>query len=146
MSFGLISFDGNRPRGALDKYLDDIFSDSLFTRNTKPLKERSLTGPPVNVSETEKDYTVAVAAPGLTREDFNVRVDRGALTVSYETGEENNGLGYHSFGYGSFSRSWNLPSGATSSDVSAMYRDGILTVVVNKPAEDVVAGTVIEVE
>ena len=147
MSFDLIGY-GDRPLGRFDKYLDDAFGDSLFARlaPSKPLKERRPSGPPVSVSETEKEYTVAVAAPGLTREDFNVRVDRGLLTVSYEVGEENNGRGYHSFGYGSFTRSWNLPAGVISKDVSAMYRDGILTVIVGKPEGDVAAGITIEVE
>ena len=40
--------------------------------------------PPVNVLDTEKFYQIEVAAPGLKKEDFKVKIDDGILTISAE--------------------------------------------------------------
>jgi len=146
MSFGLINYNGGRSFDSLDKYIDDFFGDLFFTRRPKPLIKRSVVNPPVNISESEKDHIITIAAPGLSREDFKVRIDRGVLSVSYETKEEEKNSDYRNFGYGSFTRSWNLPKGITFENVSATYRDGILSVNVNKVEGENSDGDVIEVE
>lgn len=45
----------------------------------------SATAPAINVKESEKDYTVELAAPGLTKDDFNVNIDNdGNLHIKIE--------------------------------------------------------------
>ena len=49
------------------------------------------TAPAINVIESEKDYRVEVAAPGMTKDDFNIRIDENDnLVVSMEKKEEKN--------------------------------------------------------
>lgn len=78
-------------------------------------------------------HVVRAEMPGIDPdEDVSVTVDHGVLTVRAERRQEKKTEernGYRSeFSYGSFSRSVQLPAGATASDVSASYQDGILEV------------------
>jgi HSP20 family protein len=78
-------------------------------------------------------HVVRAEVPGIDPDkDVSVTVDHGVLTVRAERRQEKwteEKDGYRSeFSYGSFSRSVRLPAGATESDVSASYQDGILEV------------------
>ena len=53
-------------------WLPSIFND--FFDNDWMVKANA-TAPAINVFETEKEYKVELAAPGMTKEDFNVRID-----------------------------------------------------------------------
>ena len=53
-------------------WLPSIFND--FFDNEWMAKENA-TAPAINVIESEKEYKVEVAAPGMTKDDFNVRID-----------------------------------------------------------------------
>src|SRR5437762_376299 len=58
---------------------DDLLLNRFFKRDAMPA---------VNVSETDKNYEIEVAAPGMRKNDFKVKVDNGVLTVSAERKEE----------------------------------------------------------
>ena len=71
-----------RTQGWLPGILDDFFGSEWVDK-------ASSTAPAVNVIETEKDYRVEVAAPGLTRDDFKIHINEdNELTVSMEKNEE----------------------------------------------------------
>lgn len=93
----------------------------------------------VNVKETDKAYEVEVAAPGFDKKDFNIDVDNGVLTISgekkTESKKEEGKYTHREFGYTSFSRSFNLPSNTTDSDVQAKYDGGILRLSIAKKDE-----------
>jgi HSP20 family protein len=78
-------------------------------------------------------HVVRAEVPGIDPDnDVSVTVDHGVLTVRAERRQQKKTEekdGYRSeFSYGSFTRSVRLPAGATESDVSASYQDGILEV------------------
>jgi HSP20 family protein len=89
--------------------------------------------PAVNVSETEKNYDVTLAAPGMKKEDFRIDVDGNLLTVSSEQEhkEEESGKKFtrREYSYSSFSRSFNLPEEVNLEKIEASYKDGILHIV-----------------
>ena len=64
-------------------WLPSIFND--FFDNDWMVKANA-TAPAINVFETEKEYKVELAAPGMTKEDFNVRIDeeRQVLRLSFK--------------------------------------------------------------
>ena len=67
-------------------WLPSIFND--FFDNDWMVKANA-TAPAINVFETEKEYKVELAAPGMTKEDFNVRIDEdNNLVISMEISEE----------------------------------------------------------
>ena len=92
--------------------------------------------PSVNVKDEEKNYSLEVAAPGLTKKDFNIEVDKGVLTISSETKkedkEETENYTRQEYSYSSFSRSFWLPEEVKENDITATYKDGILSVNVPK--------------
>ncbi|MDD2438596.1 MAG: Hsp20/alpha crystallin family protein, partial [Massilibacteroides sp.] len=73
-----------RTQNWLPSIFNDFFDNDWMVR-------ANATAPSINVIETEKDYKIEVAAPGMTKEDFNVRLDEdGNLVISMEKKTENN--------------------------------------------------------
>lgn len=121
---------------------DPFFSDLMDTRRmwnrlfNGDEDEFELT-PAMNVKEHDKDIQVEMAAPGLTKDDFNITIDNGILTVSAEKEqkEEEKKEGYvrKEFSYNSFSRSVSLPENIDENkDIQATYRDGVLKMMIPK--------------
>jgi HSP20 family protein len=94
--------------------------------------------PAVNVAENDKSYEIELAAPGLKRDDFHVKVADGILTISSEkkTEKESKDRNYtrKEFNYASFSRSFTLPENAKEDEIKATYDNGVLRLNVAKTA------------
>lgn len=116
-------------------WLSDLFDNERFF-DSSLMKLQSV--PAVNVKETDKGYEIEVAAPGLSRKDFNVSVDNHVLTISSEKKEEKEtkekDYTRQEFSYSSFSRSFALPENVKEDDVKARYEDGVLRLTVAKKA------------
>lgn len=92
--------------------------------------------PAANVRETEKDYHIELAVPGMTREDMKISVEDNILTISGEKKEEktdeNDRYTRREYSYNSFSRSFQLPDGVRPEEINAGYKDGVLTLNIPK--------------
>ena len=76
-----------RPMIHRNAWLPTVFN-SLFDADLMP--RTAATAPAINVLESDKDYTVELAAPGLKKEDFNVNInDEGNLVIKMEQKQEN---------------------------------------------------------
>ena len=133
----LIKFNKGPKENALTTGFNDIF-ESMF--NDTFLSDRMiLRVPAVNVCETEDQYKIEMAAPGLNKDDFKVKLDRNLLTVSVKQQmqhEENNKqYNKREFSYNSFVRSFALPDSADDAGIEAKYDNGILTISVAKKEE-----------
>lgn len=113
--------------------LESLFSD-VEAKNT--FKENL---PAVNISESEENFKIDLAAPGLKREDFQINLKKDVLTVSVENKNEddkdNKQFSRREFNFGSFSRSFNMPENADTEQIAASYLDGILSITINKQDE-----------
>ena len=129
---GLLT-DWLRPDSLLDRGFFNFDKDLMFS---KP----GINVPSVNIRETEKEYVLELAAPGLQRSDFEIELDQHSLTISAEKEEESeedkNEYARREYSYNSFSRSFMLPENARESAIDARYDKGILTVTVPKVKED----------
>jgi HSP20 family protein len=104
---------------------------------------RSMNGagwaPACNVYENEQGFHVEVALPGLDRRDIEIVFEDGVLIVKGERKGENpeNARRYFAqeIGWGTFSRSFRLPTYVDPEKVSASYKDGILTFTMPKREE-----------
>jgi len=114
-----------------------------FFRNDflEPWNDRfSDTIPSINITENKDNYLVEMAAPGLKKEDFNVRMEGNMLTISCEKETETRDDGQNDryqrreYNYSSFSRSLTLPDHADSANIKARYNDGILNLTIPKKA------------
>jgi HSP20 family protein len=95
--------------------------------------------PAVDVSESEKELVVSADLPGVDSKDVEITVKENILTLTGErkTEKEDKGESYHRVerAYGSFSRSFVLPSTVDETKVSAEYKDGVLRVHLPKREE-----------
>jgi HSP20 family protein len=118
---------------------DDFFArpfEDMFRDNGG-----SLSTPAINVLEKEDHFAIEVAAPGLRKEDFTLKVEDDTLFISAERKEEhesseNEGrYTRREFAYTSFQRSFTLPETINSEAIGANYTDGILNIRLPKREE-----------
>lgn len=132
----LVKFN-NRANNALLPGFNDVF-DSIF--NDTFFNDRMMNRvPAVNISETENNYHVELAAPGLKKDDFKLNLERDMLTISVEAATDNqdNQKNYtkREYSYSSFVRSFTLPESADDNNISATYTDGVLKIDIAKREE-----------
>src|SRR5256885_14644566 len=89
--------------------------------------------PPVDIFENgDHELVLKAELPDMTREDIDITVDHGTLTIKGEKKVSNNVKddSYHRIErrYGTFSRSFSLPPAVVPSKVGAEYHNGVLTV------------------
>lgn len=122
----------------------NFFNDILnHDWNDLSLKNFSLTNttlPSINIKESENDFQVEMAAPGMDKKDFKIEVDKGVLSISSEkeTKEEQSESDNYSrreFSYQSFCRSFVLPTSVDNDKICAKYENGILSVTIPKKEE-----------
>ena len=119
----------------LDKDFDSLFS-SFFTGmnngNGDMIRRGNAvsTVPRANVMRNDEGYSIALAAPGMSRDMFSIAVENGYLTVSSDVSVDETTANFTTkeYGYSSFARSWQLPEIANTEAISARYDAGILTV------------------
>lgn len=89
-----------------------------------------LFGPIMNPEEKIKTengkHHITVVAPGLSKSDFNIEVQDGRLIVSYDVSDRNDVV----IEQKKYRRSWRIPNGVETSNISASYKQGILTILV----------------
>lgn len=125
-------------RSYFPELMEDFFSDDflpgLFNRQTG----ENL--PAVNVSETENEYRIDVAAPGLEKKDFQIEIEDNLITISSAKEEKNEdrkeNYTRREFSYTSFRRSFTLPEKVDREKIRAAHKDGILRVNIPKVAEE----------
>ena len=97
--------------------------------------------PAVNIRESENDFQVEVAAPGMEKKDFNINLDNNVLTISSEKEEkkeEKDKKGNYTkreFSYSSFERSFTMPDSVDVEKIAAAYNDGVLNITLPKHQE-----------
>lgn len=95
--------------------------------------------PAVDVYEDEHSLTLKLEVPGLNEEDINVTLENNTLTVSgerkFEKEEKEENFHRIERRYGSFTRTFRLPSTVDSEKVEAGYDKGILKITLAKRAE-----------
>jgi HSP20 family protein len=112
--------------------INRVFSDA-YGRSDEGLTTSGAWMPPVDIYQNgEHEIVLKAELPDLTREDIDITVDNGTLTIKGEKKLSNavKEEQYHRIErqYGSFSRSFSLPQTVDSTKVGAEYKNGVLTV------------------
>lgn len=120
---------------SVPSFFDDFFTKEFF--KSPSINRREETLPMVNISESDKEYQLEVAAPGMSKDDFTVDLDGNLLVINAQRSKhvEDKGDNYmrKEFNYQEFQRSFRLPEDAIDeSRVSANYKDGILRITIPK--------------
>ncbi len=113
---------------------DDFFNNGFMPRANS-------TAPAVNVKESDKEYTMELAAPGIKKEYCRVGInDEGYLTVAIENKQEhkhedkNHHYLRREFSYSNYEQNYTLPDDVEKDNISAKVEDGILTITMPKTA------------
>ena len=114
-------------------YLDKFFQNDFdWVHPTKPQGQ-------VNISESNDGYTIEVSAPGFNKDELDINIDNGVLTITGEHKEEKNeNEGNYSrkeFCKCSFQRSFSVPDDVEGEGFDAKFENGVLYVSVKKPKE-----------
>ena len=112
-------------------WFDDFFNDDFFLVPSS--KGNSI--PATNIEETDEEFILNMAIPGMNKEDINVELDNGVLTVSGEredrAEESEKNYTRKEYSFSSFKRSFTIPENATET-VTANYKDGVLNITIPK--------------
>jgi HSP20 family protein len=129
-----------RNENYLPSFIDRFFNNELMDWGTSNFSRTNTSLPAVNVKETDDDYFIEVAAPGMTKKDFSINFQNNILTISSEKQNEkedsDDSYTRREFSYQSFQRSFTVPGNDVDSDkISASYNDGILNIKLPKREE-----------
>jgi len=133
----------------MNRWIDDLwrqmtgFAASSGLRTARPFAGFSaapLIGlPPCDLRETDKAYTLSVELPGLSKNDIDVQMRNGFITVCgrklEETEEAHAAYRVSERRFGHFERTFPIPDDADSARIDASFREGLLTIVLPKRAE-----------
>ena len=115
-----------------NSWFPTVFDEFL---NSDLMNTVSTTAPSVNVKETEKEYTVELAAPGVKKEYCRVHVDEDhnlcvAIENKFEHKEEDKHSHYlrREFSYTNYEQKYSLPDDVNEEEINAKVEDGILTI------------------
>jgi HSP20 family protein len=124
---------------ALPSLIDDFLSRDWLDSSLVNRGLTDVTLPAVNVKETNEEFRIEVAAPGMKRSDFKVELDNNVLTISSdredhtEQKDEHGNYTRKEFSYQSFQRSFSLPQNKVLGEkITARYLDGILYIAIPK--------------
>ena len=114
--------------------------DDFFNTNWNfdiPTYSNSL--PAVNIKETDKEFSLQIASPGLTKEDFQVSFEENVLSIEVvkkdDVKENNTDFTRFEFDYNFFKRSFTIPESVETSKIEALYLNGVLNINLPKKKE-----------
>ena len=129
----------DKPRTSWPSLFDSGWMEKFFNA---PLDEffnygKVMNVPAVNVNETDKEFALTIAAPGLEKKDFKVDAYDDMLTISAEKEkeekEEKSGrYNRREYNFTSWSRSFTLPENCDAGKINAEYKNGELKIVIPK--------------
>jgi HSP20 family protein len=95
--------------------------------------------PAVDIAEQENDYVVKMELPGVNKDDVKISLESNILTIKgekkQEKEEKNKNLHRIERSYGSFQRSFTLPTTVKSDRIDAFFKDGVLSISLPKAEE-----------
>lgn len=142
----LVKFNSDRNHNSLsgiNNVFDSILNDTFFS-------DRMISRVPgVNISESTDHYHVEMAAPGLKKEDFKLKLERDVLSISVEQIKHDNdqerNYAKREYSYSSFVRSFTLPDSSNVDGIIAKYEQGILKIDIPKREEAKITTREIEI-
>lgn len=109
--------------------IDEFFNDAVSTNHDSFV-------PSIDISESEDQFMISAELPGMKKDDIDISLENGRLSISGERNfeHEEKGKTYHRVEtkYGSFNRSFQLPDYVDEESINASYNDGLLNITIDK--------------
>ena len=132
----LVRWQPDREVDSLQSEVNRVF-DAFFGSGTESRTRRWV--PPMDLIETDDHLVLRVDLPGLSRDQVDLEIKDGALTISGErrAEREDKSEGFYRLerSFGRFSRSMTLPQDIDAESVAASFADGVLEVRIPKPEQ-----------
>ena len=120
-------------------FFPSLIDDFINTDWNLKVPSFSSTVPAVNIKELDSQFEIELAVPGMKKDDFEIEVEDGVLSISSTQEEEQvNEKGKFTrreFSYSSFRRSCTLPDSVNPTKIDATYKEGVLLVLLPKHKE-----------
>ena len=120
-------------------FFPSLIDDFINTDWNLKVPSFSGTVPAVNIKELDSQFEIELAVPGMKKDDFEIEVEDGVLSISSTQEEEQvNEKGKFTrreFSYSSFRRSFTLPESVNPTKIDATYKEGVLLVLLPKHKE-----------
>lgn len=120
-------------------FFPSLIDDFINTDWNLKVPSFSGTVPAVNIKELDSQFEIELAVPGMNKDDFEIEVEDGVLSISSTQEEEQvNEKGKFTrreFSYSSFRRSFTLPDSVNPTKIDASYKEGVLLVLLPKHKE-----------
>lgn len=122
------------------KVVNDFMNEGFVKNFDESLSLWNGTQPAVNVKEDVDGYALALAVPGYTKEDIEVKIDDNILTITSEKKEEvsekeGEKFTRREFKYAAFKRTFTLPDTVDATNIEGKYENGILNISIPKKEE-----------
>jgi HSP20 family protein len=134
----LVRFEPAREVDTLQSEVNRVF-DAFFGGGASGASRARRWVPAMDLVESDDHLVLRADLPGMGKEDVNIEIKDGVLTVSGErrAEHEDSSEGFYRLerAFGSFSRSLSLPDGIEVDAIDAEFTDGVLEVRIPKPAE-----------
>jgi HSP20 family protein len=135
----LTRWDPARDYSTLQDRMNRLFRESHSSEGPEEALTTTGFAPPVDIYEDEHTITLKLEVPGIDEKDIDVRIENNTLTVhgerKIEKDEKEENFRRVERQYGSFTRSFTLPSSVDPGQVSADYTNGVLNIKLAKKAE-----------
>jgi HSP20 family protein len=129
-------WDPFREMEGLTSRMNDLLGLKRWGSSQRELMAAADWAPSCDVSETEKEYRVRAELPDVKKEDVQVTLDDGMLTLQGERREEkqekNEKFHRRELSYGTFLRCFTMPDDADEGQVDATFKNGLLEIVIPK--------------
>src|SRR5579862_3039761 len=132
-------WDPFREFSTLQDRMNRLFRDSYGNEGREESLTTSSFAPAVDVYEDEHQVTLKIEVPGVEEKDIDVRIENNVLTVhgerKFEKEEKEENFRRVERQYGSFTRTFTLPTTVDTENVQAHYDKGVLKIALPKKAE-----------
>jgi len=135
----LTRYQPNREFSTIQDRINTLFRDFYAPEGRDEALTTTAFAPPVDVYEDEHNITLKIEVPGIDEKDIDVRVENNTLTVhgerKFEKEEKEENYRRVERQYGSFTRTFTLPTTVDSENIQANYDKGVLKIQLAKKAE-----------
>lgn len=128
-----------KPGSMLPSVFDDFFRPWNEWYENKEMWPKVWNVPAVNITEEKEEFKVALAVPGMKKDDFNIDMEGNMLTISCEKEEnkeeKDKKFTRKEYSFSSFCRSFTLPEDVNREKIDARYENGVLMISLPKKEE-----------